>query len=282
MESLINIWKNKTKIGNTNWTLSGNSIAGIRTSFYCNELKILLDAGYQNFNKIKEIFITHSHADHISCLPLIILENINNKIECNIYCPEEIVLHLENMVDSFLKCNYYSDFIPKKYYNFIGMNNKYLLNLRLNGTEIKIESINSIHTVPTLSYGFIEVKKKLKEEYKDLPNNEIVKLKNSGLEIVKKVEEKKMIFCGDTSFDIFTDNPGILCYDNIIIECTFFDKDELKSAKERKHMHWDLLKRIILENPNIDFYLIHISAKYIGRLDLIYNLIKEFKNVFIL
>ena len=66
MESLYNIWKNKTDIGNTNWTVSGNSIAGIRTSFYLPELKVQLDAGHQNFNKTRDIFITHTHADHIA------------------------------------------------------------------------------------------------------------------------------------------------------------------------------------------------------------------------
>ena len=74
MDLFYKIWNNNNKVGNGPWSISGNSIAGIRTAFQIPELKIQLDAGLQSFNKVSEIFITHSHADHISSLPLIILE----------------------------------------------------------------------------------------------------------------------------------------------------------------------------------------------------------------
>ena len=283
MQSLLDVWKENYTIGNTRWTLSGSSTAGIRTSFFCNELKILLDAGYQNYNKIKEIFITHCHADHIACLPLIILENIHNQIETNIYCPIEVVNLLENMIDSFLKCNYGSNVNhKKKYYKVIGMSSQYFINLNLNGFDIKLEIIDSDHTVPTISYGFIEIKKKLKEEYFGLKGAELAKLKQDGKDITNKVEEKKMIFCGDTSIYIFKSNPQILEYPNIIIECTFFDKDELPLAKDRKHMHWEQLKEIVVSNTNINFYIIHISAKYNNKQEIKLKYLKDFKNVFIL
>lgn len=283
MQSLLDVWKENKQIGNSRWTLSGSSTAGIRTSFFCNELKILLDAGYQNYNKIGEVFITHCHADHIACLPLIILENIHNKIETNIYCPIEVVTLLENMIDTFLKCNYSSEVNhKKKYYKVIGMSSQYLINLKLNGLDIKIEIIDSVHTVPTISYGFIEIKKKLKDEYIGINGAELVKLKQDGIEITKKVEEKKMVFCGDTSIEIFKDSPHILEYNNIIIECTFFEKEELPSAIERKHMHWEQLKEIVESNSNINFFIIHISAKYNNKQEIKSRYIKDFKNVFIL
>jgi len=282
MESLYNIWKNKTNIGNTKWTVSGNSIAGIRTSFYLPELKVQLDAGYQNFNKMRDIFITHTHADHIASLPLIILENISNKIITNVYCPKQSTKLLINMIDSFLMCNYNNSNPPKKQYNVIGLEPQYKTELVLNNQDITIESFYSVHTVPTLSYGFIHKIKKLKEEFIDKTTEEITSLKKEGISITEIIHYKKLIFCGDTSIYIFELNPTILEYDNIIIECTFFDDATLNLAISRKHIHWVQLKEIIISNPSINFYLIHISERYSGTKEIVDNYIMELSNVFLL
>jgi len=282
MDSLSEIWKSNINIGNSKWTLSGSSLAGIRTSFYCPELKILLDAGHQNFNRITDIFITHCHADHIASLPLIILENINNKFLTKIYCHESSISTLENMVDTFLICNYYSCKIPKRYYNFIPIKEFDTIELKLNSQNLSIKSFKSDHVVPTLSFGFIEKRKKLKEEYIGLDSKQIVDLKIKKIEITYDIEVKKMVFCGDTTSEIFKINPDILNFENIIIECTFFADEDLNSAIERKHMHWKKLSNIIRENSSVNFYLIHISAKYKNHKELKENYLKDLSNVFII
>jgi len=281
MEGLYNVWKNNTPIGSTNLSITGNSVAGIRTAFQIPQWKIQLDAGHQSFNKISDIFITHSHADHVASLPLIILENISDKITTNIYCPKESKCLIEGMIKSFLMCNYNSSRVPTHYYNVIGLDPKYLLELVLNKQTVIIKSFYSDHTVATLSYGFIEKKKKLKDEFKGLCGKDIVELKSQGVEINSQIEHKRFVFCGDTSIHIFTLNPDILTFDNIVIECTFFDEIDLKLAKDRKHMHWLQLKPIISDNLHINFYLIHISAKYHDT-EYLKNIISEFENVFIL
>ena len=281
MEGLYNVWKKNSTIGDTNWAITGDSVAGLRTAFQIPELKIQLDAGHQSFNKITNIFITHTHADHIASLPLIILENISDKNKTNIYCPKESKNLIENMIVSFLMCNYQSSFVPKKYINVIGLEPSYLIDLKLNNQDIQVQSFYSDHTVTTLSYGFVEKKKKLKDEYQGLTSKEIVSLKSQGIEITNIVESKKFVFCGDTSIKIFEKNPNILTYDNIVIECTFFDTDDLKLAEERKHMHWIQLKEIVIDNPIINFYLIHISAKH-QDLDYLNTIVADYKNVFIL
>ena len=71
-------------------------------------------------------------------------------------------------------------------------------------------------------------------------------------------------------------------FDNIVIECTFFDESDLRLAVERKHMHWLQLKPIIRNNPNINFYLIHISAKYTDKNKLLEEVNEDLSNVFLL
>lgn len=281
MDLFYKIWNNNNKLGNGPWSISGNSRAGFRTAYQIPELKIQLDAGLQSFNKVLEIFITHSHADHICSLSLIILENISHKLVTNIYCPKDSKTLIENMISSFLMCNYNSTEIPRKYFKIIPLDDKFLLELKLNNNDIKIKSFYATHTVPTLCYGLIDVKKKLKEEFKGLDKNELVSLKKKGVSIVEKVDFKRLVFCGDTSIDIFENNPTILEFENIVIECTFFEEEDLHLAKERKHMHWLLLRPVIESNPNVNFYLIHISAKYHCIEDLKEYLI-GLNNVFIL
>lgn len=282
MNSLYESWRNNTRIGSTGWSISGSSVAGIRTSFYIPELKILLDAGNQNFNQVADIFITHCHADHVASLPLIILENINKKIISNIYCPQESIKFIENMVEAFLACNYNNYNIPKKYLNFISMNTKFVMSKKFNKQSVNIRCFESDHVVPTLSYGFIEEKKKLKEEYKELSGPEIARLKKQGVEISKIVEFKKLIFCGDTTANIFRKNPEILKYDSIVVECTFFEDDEIVTAADRKHMHWKDLKKIVIDNPLVKFYLIHISAKYHNEDSFCSKYIDGIPNIFVL
>ena len=252
-------WSKVNKIGNYN--ITGESTAGMRTSFYVNELKILLDAGHQCYNKVQDIFITHTHADHIASLPLMILENASEKLMTRVYCPKESEVFLSKMIDNFLVCNYNSTFIPKNYYIVIGLEVGKKFRLELNNNLVSIEVFKSEHRVPTISYGFSEIKRKLKEEYNGLSSQEIIKLKNDKVEITKEVEFKKFVFCGDTTEKIF-DNLSILSYPEIIIECTYFEKNDLMMAYSKKHMHWINLKNIISSNVNVKFNIIHISAKY--------------------
>lgn len=280
MEFLYEPWQSSTEIGQ-GISIKGNSVAGVRTSFYIPEFKILLDAGYQNFNNVEDIFITHCHADHVASLPLIILENINEKKITNVYCPIDSVKLIENMVEAFLACNYNSYNIPRNLYNFCGMSESYITEKRLNKKRMIIKVFNSDHRVPTISYGFIEKRNKLKNDYLNLDKNEIIDLKKNGVEITEEVEHKHFLFCGDTTHRIF-DNEDTLSFKSIIIECTFFHPDDKKSAVNKKHMHWDDLEKVIRENTSINFYLIHISIRYKIDQEFKDTYIKDLTNVFFL
>ena len=89
------------------------------------------------------------------------------------------------MINSFLMCNYNNSNPPKNTYNVIGLEPEYKTELYLNNQDITIESFYSVHTVPTLSYGFIHKIKKLKEEFINKTTQEIISLKNEGVDILR-------------------------------------------------------------------------------------------------
>ena len=91
MSSLYSVWKNVNQIDN--WTISGDSIAGIRTSFFLHDLKIQLDAGHQSFNNISVILCDHQARDLLLCVDKAFV--ISN---CNVIAsgtPSEIVKNID-------------------------------------------------------------------------------------------------------------------------------------------------------------------------------------------
>ena len=87
----------------------------------------------------------------------IILENISNKITTNIYCPKESTKRL--MEHYIILKNYNSIHVPKRYYNVIGLEPSYLLEVKLNKQNVIVQSFYSDHTVMTLSYGLLKKEK---------------------------------------------------------------------------------------------------------------------------
>ena len=256
------IWKKNFKINN--WNVYGNSIGGIRTSFYISDLNILLDAGYQNFNKPDNIFITHLHADHIASLHLTVLENNNSNVFTNIYCHLESMSFLEDYLNSFFSCNFNSKKVnTSKIFKINGLVPGEKREILLNRKKFIVEAIRSHHVVPTLSYGFNLVSNKLKEEFKGKSGKELSELKKSGVNIVYESINGCLLFVGDTDSNIFSEN-SFYNYKNIIIECTFFDIKNLDSSIERRHIHWLNLSKIIEKNSDLSFWIIHISPRNIN------------------
>tara|TARA_B110000208_G_scaffold132645_1_gene160632 strand:+ start:162 stop:974 length:813 start_codon:yes stop_codon:yes gene_type:complete len=243
-----------------NLTIIGESIAAEHTSFYIPELKILLDCGIKCKSKVEYIFITHSHWDHTKALPDIILEADNKPV---IYIVNYIFDTISNFLSSVVKLNSCNNTLSYSSYCILNqLNNKDNINIKFNkSNNYNIVTYNCDHDVPTIGYGFIEIRNKIKDEYKDLDKSKIIDLKKSNVEITKQVYYPRFVFLGDTTINILY-NTDILSvgYETIIIECTLlYTSDKLG---RKMHIHWDQLKSIIIKNSDIKFILIHFSAKY--------------------
>jgi ribonuclease Z len=257
-------WQKQWTIPNTpSWHIFGYSRSAYRTGFYIPELNIMLDAGPQNFNHPDNILVTHSHVDHIALLPFTLLENtcLPEHIHVNIYGPKEATDHINNYIKSMFSVNDLSN-RPLNFYTYHGLTGKEIFRTTMNKNDIEVQIFKCDHGVPTISYGLSICKQKLKEEYLKLEGQEIGKLRKSGVEITKEVKVKTLAYVCDTSIKVFDLNPEILEYTTIFIECTFFQDDELEHANERKHIHWQTLKKYVLGYPKTFFVLFHFSQRY--------------------
>ncbi len=254
---------------NTNLTLKGFSRAAVATGIYINELDIALDAGFRpTSNKIPSlVFITHTHADHVRICGDYSIES--NNIRYLVH--QDSLPFLKKFIVTSAQMNK-NKYISDKYFNLIGLNKNDQINLKLNNNNYIIKTFDCNHNIPTLAYGFIEKRKKIKPEYMNLSKDEIIDLKKRNIDIIDEIEYPQFIFVGDTTIKFFEINFNILNqgYKSIIIECTYlYDDDyvkinQLDSKNKLKymHIHWLDLKKYTIDNPQINFILIHFSTRY--------------------
>ena len=179
------LWKQipPYKIPNTQHHLTGYSVAAKNTCFYVPEMQIMLDAGLEHEFIPDHVFITHGHSDHSKSVPQSIIQLTNskekqNKKIINIYVPIEIMDYVKNYIHAFYtmsKNNPHNKSHMK--YKLIGVKPGERFEALINNKKHIVEIIKCFHTVPTVGYGFIEIRKRLKEEYRELDRKELVELK---------------------------------------------------------------------------------------------------------
>ena len=280
-------WRQSSFIPGTSWSITGYSRSAYRTGFYIKELDMMLDAGPQCFNHPSHIFITHCHGDHIASLPFTLIGdkvNASDTIEkpVIIYGPQPGKKFIENYIDTLFTTNAMMKRpSPRseidKFYKYSGWDKGDSFNLTTKGIDLIVEVFKCHHGIPTISYGFTEIKKKIKPEYIGIPGKEIVELKKNGTEITHLVTFKKFAYVCDTTIKVFKMNPTLILYPVIFIECTFLFPEDYELSKGKKHIHWNDLEPYVKSNPNVYFILFHFSQRYkdkdIG--EFVGNLISE-------
>jgi ribonuclease Z len=253
-------WEKIFKIPKTSWTIKGYSRSAYRTGFFIPELSIMLDAGPQCFSQPNWVFITHTHIDHIACLPLTMI-GYERGVELNICAPLKAKEYIGNYISSMFSLNAMSA-INTDWYIYHGLECGNSFRLSTKKTKLQVNVFKCDHALPTISYGFVEFKDKLKQQYIELPGKDIAALNKGGVEITEEIAYKRFAYVCDTSIKVFNLNPDILTYPVIFIECTFLHEDDYQNALDTKHIHWSQLKPVVLEHPDIFFVLFHFSQRY--------------------
>lgn len=254
-------WEKKMTIPGTRWEIKGFSIAAYRTAFYIPTLNIALDAGSQFNKRPDHVFVTHTHLDHILSLPMSMMGLRGLKHTHNIYAADSAIKGLEGFVKVSFATNSMCDRDYSERWKFHGLIKGEKIPIKMSHDSMVVEVFECDHGIPTISYGFSNVKDKLKKEYLE-DKSSLKKLRENGVQITEKIEFKKFTFICDTSIKVFDMNPTILDYPVIFIECTFVLDEELENAHKTKHIHWSQLKPYVENNPQITFILFHFSKRY--------------------
>lgn len=183
------------------------------------------------------------------------------------YAISQVPAEIQEKVDKYLIASYElgcddhfdSENAP---YEIIGVLPQTQFEITHNGKPHQVTVYDNDHTVPCRSYGFKELVKSLKSEYKGLASNELGKLRKSGIILDDFSWLPRFIYIGDTTEKVFEMDPDIFSYKSIIVECTFIEDDDLDNANRTKHCHWKKLRNIIEEHKDNTFILYHFSCRY--------------------
>lgn len=117
------------------------------------------------------------------------------------------------------------------------------------------------HRVAALGYSIIEARHKLKPEFANLSGPQLVELKKQGAEIERRIEVPLIAYCGDTAEGSWLELPIVREAKVLILECTFFEADHVRRAREGFHLHVRDVARILMKLPNEHIVLHHLTRR---------------------
>ncbi|MFC4263852.1 MBL fold metallo-hydrolase [Ferruginibacter yonginensis] len=249
-----------------NLTISGYSTALFSTWYFIEELGLLFDCGdglisalLQKSRKIENVFISHADRDHLTGLLQFNQLNAREGFPV-IYYPKDCgsfpaIKDFSVKFDPHVKGTTWKPII-----------NKAKIWIR---KDIYVEALRNNHvscnedTNKSLGYKVVSVKSKLKNEYLNLPANDIkIQIEKLGREATHTTIETILLsYSGDTPCENFQhwNNSKILIH-----EATFLGNEEDKNIQTHGNKH-SMLEDVIksVSEINIERLILgHFSSRY--------------------
>ena len=248
-------------------TITGYSTALFATWYFIQELGLLFDAGdgvsahlLQKSRKIKHIFISHPDRDHITGLLQIRQLNAREGGFPWVYYPKD--------AGSFPAMdNFMSKFDPHTQHNiWHPLNDAQDVPIK---KGILVHSIRNEHieapknSIKSLSFDVIEVKQKLKEQFKTLSPKELQTLRlQKGNDFITEEKKRSILsYSGDTPVQDFDrwKHSKILIH-----EATFLDNsiNPPKGQKKNQHSTLEEVIEMVAASKVEQLILGHFSSRY--------------------
>lgn len=203
-----------------------------------------------------EVFISHGHLDHSLGLPFLLsLRTVHRSEETRVTCPEPMVTALADLVAAAERLE------GRKY--------RWTLSPAAPGDRIPVGRRLTIvpfdvpHVVPTLGYHLVEERRRLRDDLRGLPGEEIAQRRAGGEEVEVSEERLLLSYCGDATAEVLDRVDELGRTEVLILECTFLDPDHRERAREYGHVHLlDLLERRDRLNRRGHVVLHHLSRRH--------------------
>ena len=223
--------------------------------------------------KIKKIFITHLHGDHIFGLPGLLTSRSfqGGEDELTVYGPKGI----KRFIDASIAVSYSKLGYPLKVVEFEEDG------VLFEDKQFKVEAMKLEHGIPSYGFRMTEADQigELKADelkalgvpfgpvFGRLKRGEVVTLEDGrvidGKDYVSEdIKGRVVVICGDTRF---TPKSIALAQNAIVLvhEATY-EADKEKTARQHFHSTSKQAATVALEANVQQLYLTHISARYLG------------------
>lgn len=249
-------------------SVCGFSISGLATYIQFPELDFCIDMGEcpLSATPIDHVFLTHAHGDHARCLMR------HHSLRKMMGVERESVYYIPEMIYEGAK-----DWIRAEAF-FEGVNeNKFRypeiepvragerIPLRYR-KDLVIEPFEVKHSIPAMGATLLLHKKKLKDEYLGKSANEIIALRQAGVEITREVYEPQVSFMGDCLGESLLENRSVFQSKVLVTECTFIAPEDEPMSRKKGHTHLEHIVNALNELGDEvkceQIILAHFSMKY--------------------
>lgn len=239
-------------------TIEGYSRAAVQSYWRVPELKVGFDLGGQpwDFMGTPTWFVTHTHLDHISALPVYVARRRMMKMEPpRVFVPAENVEDVKKLLMIFQRLDrgrQVCDLVP------VEPGQEFELS-----RELVVTAWATAHTIPSRGYVVWDRRNKLKDEYLGLPGEKIRDLRLSGTPVTREVRTPLLAYTGDTSPAGLDACPAAFEAKVLITELSF-----VRAAHRRDkihkfgHMHLDDFLERADRFKNEVIVAAHFSTRY--------------------
>ncbi|MEA2163850.1 MAG: ribonuclease [Thermoanaerobaculia bacterium] len=245
-------------IATTHLHIEGRSRAGHETWFRVRELNAAFDIGRcpDTLISIPHVFVTHAHLDHAVGIPFYAGQRqLLGMAGGHVYVPSDAAEGMREILTIYGRITG----APYTEIEVIGLSPGDIVRLAKNH-EVRVH--RATHRVAANAYEVIDVRHRLKDEFANRDEREIISLRNAGTEITEEWRRSIFFYTGDTDRRILEENEAMFKAEVLMMECSFVMSGHEERAAKYRHIHFDDIASFADRFENETIILTHFSRRY--------------------